>query len=79
MVLSADGRLLVVATADGNVSLRSLHLYSLRRVWKWRCPSAPTALRLVMGDEYLIVGLQDGGVLAMIFDMNDLFSDMSST
>lgn len=74
--LSTDGRLLVTAGNNGGITVRTLHLYSLRKIWRWQCPLPVTSLELTPRDEYLLAGLYDGSLLAMVFDMNNLLTDM---
>jgi len=74
--LSQDGRLLVTAGMTGGITVRTLHLYSLKKIWRWQCQIPVTSVEVTPRDEYLLVGLNDGSLLAVVFDMSNLLTDM---
>jgi WD40 repeat protein len=76
MKLSPDGNLLITAGEDGGITVRTLYLYSLKRIWRYQVATPVTSLELMNGKEYLFAGLADGSVLCTIFDMSNLLSDM---
>lgn len=73
---SIDGQLLVTS-GQNSISVRSLFQYSLKRIYLWKCPTAVSAIELFHQDEYLLIGLCDGTLLTVLFDMNKLLTDMS--
>lgn len=73
---SQDGQLLVTA-GQNSITVRSLFQYSLKRIYLWKCPTAVSALELFNQDEYMLIGLCDGTLLTVIFDMNKLLTEMS--
>lgn len=73
---SQDGQLLVTA-GQNSITVRSLFQYSLKRIYLWKCPTAVSSIELFNQDEYLLIGLCDGTLLTVIFDMNKLLTEMS--
>jgi WD40 repeat protein len=73
---STDGQLLVTS-GQNIITVRSLFQYSLKRIYLWKCPTAISSIELFNQDEYLLIGLCDGSLLTVIFDMNKVLTDMS--
>jgi hypothetical protein len=73
---SGDGSLLVTS-GQNIITVRSLYQYSLKRIYLWKCPTAVSSIELFNHDEYLLIGLCNGTLLTVLFDMNKLLTDMS--
>ena len=73
---SQDGQL-IVSAGQNSITVRSIFQYSLKRIYLWKCPTAVSSIELFHQDEYLLIGLCDGTLLTVIFDMNKLLTEMS--